>query len=118
MKPSNLFPLFPCFNWSDGFIYTSPVATFRPNAWGLHDMLGNALQWCGDWFGDYPSGAVSDPKGPSEGKERILRGGSFVYGPKHTRCAFRGRNLPDFQNYYVGFRVLLEIEPETKSKSP
>jgi len=112
---SNLFPLFPCYNWSDGFVYTSPVGSFRPNAWGLSDMLGNALQWCGDWFGDYPTNPVTDPKGPATGKERILRGGSFVYGPKHTRCAFRGRNLPDFQNFYVGFRVLLETEAKPKA---
>ena len=109
------FTLFPAFNWSDGYVYTSPVATFRPNAWGLYDMIGNALQWCGDWFGEYPSGPVENPQGSSEGKERVLRGGSFIYGPRHCRCAFRGRNSPDFQNFYVGFRVLLESEPEEKT---
>jgi sulfatase modifying factor 1 len=112
---SNLFTLFPPFTWSDGFIYTSPVATFRPNAWGLYDMLGNALQWCGDWYGTYPTNAVDNPQGSPVGKERVLRGGAFIYGPRHCRCAFRGRNLPDFQNYYVGFRVLLETEAETKA---
>jgi formylglycine-generating enzyme required for sulfatase activity len=104
------FTLFPAFNWSDGYIYTSPVASFRPNAWGLYDMIGNALQWCGDWFGEYPTGPMENPKGPAEGKERVLRGGSFIYGPRHCRCAFRGRNSPEFQNFYVGFRVLLESE--------
>jgi sulfatase modifying factor 1 len=105
---SNLFNLFPPFKWSDDFLYTSPVATFRPNAWGLHDMIGNTLQWCGDWFTNYPAGSVSDPKGPPDGKERVLRGGAFVYGPRHCRCAFRGRNSPEFRNFYVGFRVVLE----------
>jgi formylglycine-generating enzyme len=109
------FTLFPAFTWSDGFMHTSPVATFRPNAWGLSDMLGNTLQWCGDWFGDYPTDAVTDPKGPPEGKERVLRGGAFIYGPRHSRCAFRGRNFPDFQNFYIGFRVLLETGPERKT---
>ena len=47
---------------------------------------------------------------PVEGKERVLRGGSFVYGPRQSRCAFRGRNSPEFQNFYVGFRVLMEAE--------
>ena len=105
-----LFTLFPAFKWSDGYIYTSPVATFRPNAFGLYDMVGNALQWCGDWFGDYPAETVDDPTGPVEGEQRILRGGGFVYGPDRSRCAFRGRNWPDFQNFYVGFRVLMELE--------
>ena len=109
------FTLFPAFHWPDGYVYTSPVATFRPNAWGLHDMIGNALQWCGDWFGEYPSGPVENPQGPPEGKERVLRGGAFIYGPRHCRCAFRGRNSPDFQNFYVGFRVLLEVGPEGKA---
>ena len=104
------FPLFPSFNWSDGYIYTSPVTAFRTNAWGLHDMIGNALQWCGDWYGEYPNGPVENPTGPPAGQERVLRGGAFVYGPRQSRCAFRGRNSPYFQNFYVGFRVLLESE--------
>jgi sulfatase modifying factor 1 len=112
---AGLFTLFPAFHWSDGYVYTSPVAAFRPNAWGLYDMIGNALQWCGDWFAEYPSGPVENPQGPPAGKERVLRGGSFIYGPRHCRCAFRGRNSPDFENFYVGFRVLLESEPEGKT---
>ena len=99
------FTLFPPFNWSDGFVYTSPVASFKPNAWGLYDMLGNTLQWCSDFFGDYPAHAVSDPRLAS-GEQRNLRGGAFIYGPKHSRCAFRGRNNPDFRNFYIGFRVV------------
>ena len=102
------FNLFPPFNWCDGFHYTSPVATFKPNAWGLYDMLGNTLEWCSDWFGAYPVEAVTDPTGPTTGSEKILRGGAFVYGPKHCRCAFRGRNSPDFENFYVGFRLVME----------
>ena len=107
---SNLFTLFPAFTWNDGYVYTSPVMTFRTNAWGLHDMVGNALQWCGDRYGAYPGGPVENPHGAVEGKERVLRGGSFVYGPRQSRCAFRGRNSPEFQNFYVGFRVLMEAE--------
>ena len=102
------FNLFPGFNWPDGWHDTSPVATYRPNAWGLYDMIGNVLQWCGDWYGGYPAGVATDPAGPAEGKERVLRGGAFVYGPRHCRCAFRGRNKPDFRNYYIGFRVVAE----------
>jgi len=105
---TNLFHLFTPFKGSDGYVYTSPVAAFKPNAWGLYDMLGNVLQWCSDWYGDYPTNAVSDPQGVTAGKEHILRGGSFVYGIKHCRSAFRGRNKPEFRNFYVGFRVLRE----------
>lgn len=104
---TNIFNLFPPFPWSDGYLFTSPVATFRPNDWGLFDMIGNALEWCGDWFADYPTNAVTDPIGPSQGTERVLRGGAFVYGPERCRCAFRGRNSPGFRNFYIGFRVVL-----------
>lgn len=104
----NIFTIFPAFNWSDGFIYTSPVGMFRPNAWGLFDMIGNTLQWCGDRFGALPPGAVTDPAGVIEGGERVLRGGAFVYGPARCRCAFRGHNSPEFENFYIGFRVVLE----------
>ncbi len=104
---ASLFPMFPAFSWDDGFLYTSPVETFHTNSWGIHDPLGNVLQWCSDWFGDYPGSGVENPDGPAEGRERILRGGSFIYGPQRTRLAFRGRNSPDFRNYYVGFRVVL-----------
>jgi formylglycine-generating enzyme required for sulfatase activity len=103
------FTLFPPFNWFDGFVYTSPVASFKPNAWGLYDMLGNTLQWCSDYFGDYPPDQpghpITDPA-RTTGEQRNLRGGAFIYGPKHSRCAFRGRNNADFRNFYIGFRII------------
>ena len=108
----NLYTMFPPFNWNDGYIYTAPVGTFRKNAFGLSDPLGNTLAWCSDRFGDYPEGPVTDPTG-GDGEERILRGGGFVYGPDRSRSAFRGRNFPDFQNFYVSFRVVLESEGKT-----
>jgi formylglycine-generating enzyme required for sulfatase activity len=105
------FALFPPFGWSDGFVYTSPVGTFRANPWGLYDMLGNVLQWCSDFYGVYPArdsdGPATDPA-LAEGKQRNLRGGAFVYGPKHCRCAFRGRNDAGFRNFYIGFRIVEE----------
>ena len=58
--------------------YTTHLAgQKRPNAWGLYDMHGNVWDWCQDWLGDYPSGAVLDPAGGTSGEIRVIRGGSW-----------------------------------------
>jgi formylglycine-generating enzyme required for sulfatase activity len=84
---------------------TTPPGTFGPNNLGLNDMHGNVWEWCQDWYGPYPVGPVTDPTGTSSGEERVLRGGSWVYGPRGCRSACRVRNSPDFYASDVGCRV-------------
>ncbi len=86
---------------------TVRVGSFSPNAWGLHDMHGNVWEWVQDWKGDYPSGSVTDPEGPSSGSRRVNRGGSWDKIARYCRSAVRGnRDYPSKIYLYLGFRLL------------
>lgn len=84
---------------------THPVAQKAPNPWGFYDMYGNVLQWCYDWYGDYPGGAVTDPSGPDRGHFRMARGGSWRVDL--FRSASRAGGSSGRRDYTLGFRLAL-----------
>jgi formylglycine-generating enzyme required for sulfatase activity len=101
---------FPGWAWTikanDGYVFTAPVGKFEPNAFGLYDMHGNALQWCADWYGLYnATSPTNDPTGPDFGDGRVLRGGSWLDGPGSCRSTSRGWGAPDNRDSITGFRV-------------
>ncbi|MGD0899124.1 MAG: formylglycine-generating enzyme family protein [Thermoguttaceae bacterium] len=92
---------------SDGYVFTSPVGSFKPNAFGLYDMHGNAWQWCADWYGVeyYAKSPADDPTGPDTGVGRVLRSASWGTGPISGRSAWRVRGGPGIRLDGTGFRV-------------
>lgn len=94
------------FEWHSGNSgeQLHPVGKRMPNAWGLFDMNGNAVEWCPDWYSDpFPQGLVADPLGQAAGTFRVLRGGSFHDGPFPSRL--RGALSPQQSMTHVGFRI-------------
>ena len=91
---------------SAGEAYAHGVGTKKPNVWGLYDMHGNVWEWCRDWYGDYPSGSVIDPEGPSSGVYRVYRGGSWGDEAGGCRSANRNRREPGNRFVILGFRLV------------
>jgi formylglycine-generating enzyme required for sulfatase activity len=91
---------------------THPVGQKEPNPWGLYDVHGNAWEWVSDWYGaDYFARSVPvDPRGPSTGSGRVVRGGSWHVTSSGTHSSIRKEYEPDYRGISIGFRLARSVD--------
>lgn len=85
---------------SDGYLNTAPVGSFAPNAFGIHDMIGNV----GEWVADCSTASYAPETAPDCSK-RMVRGGSWGTQPRQLRSAERIRYRPTDVDDSIGIRV-------------
>jgi formylglycine-generating enzyme required for sulfatase activity len=93
-------------NFNENKGHTTPVGSYKPNKFELHDMHGNVWEWCANWYGGSLEESVNAGFRPnSDSSARVLRGGSWDSNPLHCRSACRFVSHPAIRCDYVGFRV-------------
>ncbi|TDQ37706.1 formylglycine-generating enzyme family protein [Aureibacillus halotolerans] len=97
----------------DGYVGTAPAQSFPANDYGLYNVAGNVWEWCEDWFTRAIDLTQSnDPKGPSKGTSRVMRGGSYLCHRSYCnryRVAARSSNTPDSATGNLGFRCVADL---------
>jgi sulfatase modifying factor 1 len=93
-----------------GESFTAKIGSYRPNAWGLYDMLGNVWEWTNDWYDEdyYARSPGSNPTGADIANVKVRRGGAWNTFPLYARPAYRNWNTRGTRCLNLGFRVVRE----------
>ena len=94
---------------NDGHAFPAPVGTYRANAFGLHDMLGNVWEFCSTRFDKYPTELTTNPGDLAPDRGFAVRGGGWSNTPQDARCATRNADPPHFCHSNLGFRVAIKL---------
>jgi sulfatase modifying factor 1 len=94
------------FDVEDGYAGPAPVRSFKPNQYGLYDMLGNVWEMCRNIAYKYPATPLVDPRGPAQGTYFAVRGGDWLAIPFFARLANRTTCKADDKSETVGFRII------------
>ena len=102
---------------ADGYAFLAPVGSYRSNAFGLHDMLGNVWEFCATRFGTFPKSVVEDPGDLDPKRGFAVRGGGWSNTPTDARCATRNADPPHFCHSNLGFRVAIQLPSRVSPQS-
>ncbi|MBR1766747.1 MAG: formylglycine-generating enzyme family protein [Bacteroidales bacterium] len=89
---------------------THPVGQLAPNELGLYDLSGNVAEWCQDWVEEYPTEEQTNPRGPMQGENRVLRGGHYNSTSAACTVYDRGWYLPTGRYELFGLRLVMEVD--------
>ncbi|MBL8265948.1 bifunctional serine/threonine-protein kinase/formylglycine-generating enzyme family protein [Steroidobacter sp.] len=105
------YPGWNALGCNDRFVQSAPVASFAPNAFGLHDMLGNVFEWVEDCWNPTYAGAPANGSARADGDcaLREMRGGSWFTSPDYLRASYRNHFEREYRSSSVGFRVVRDI---------